>query len=811
MLLSGEASVDWVVSYLALLDGGHVPLLAGGQSDRLIAAWSPAATVVASSEGVQIEYCGSPGVETGGAGPDLHPELALLLSTSGSTGDPKLVRLSHSNLSSNARAIGDFLGLGPQDCGITSLPLHYCYGLSVLHSHLMAGASVVLSTASVVDPCFRDAMRRHAVTNVAGVPHTFDLLDQAGPDAVRVPSLRFLTQAGGKLPADSVRRWLDRTASWGADFIVMYGQTEATARMAYLPPHLGQRRPDAIGVPIDGGSFRIEPDAPSDPPEVGELVYRGPNVMLGYATCAADLAAGRTVDELRTGDIARYHADDGVYEIVGRRARFIKPFGLRVDLDALERDLSGDVAVAGDDDGVVVCALESTDPLATVDAIVRRTDLPRSSVVVMTASTPRTATDKTDYQAIIRLGREDARRREASTTTIEDPSASSTTSRVAAVYRSVLGHRDVTPSDSFVSLGGDSLSYIECSIRLEHVLGRLPADWHLRPIAKFEQRRRGRFVTRVDTTLTLRAIAICLVVATHMHLAFVPGGAHLLLAVVGYNLARFMSPIEPTRQRVLAGARTAARVAIPTMLWVGGGLLLGATYGLGTLLLVNNYIGPASHSGDHWHFWFIEVVVHVTVLTIALMAIPAVRRADRRFAYTTASIVFVVLLILRWEWAQMGDWYNLRFRTHGVAWLVGLGWLVQRSDTRAKRLVTAAAIVLTVPGFFDYPPRERFIAASLLVLLFLPEIPIPRVLMKPTAALAAASMWIYITHFTFWPPLVDLVGTRAAYVPTILGGIAVWAVFERSTPFVARRCRLLRSSMSPILRRPSHIPTARID
>src|SRR5690606_26812802 len=232
---------------------------------------------------------------------------------------------SHENVSSNARSIAAFLDLTPQDCGVTSLPLHYCYGLSVLHSHLVAGASISLTTASVVDPCFRDALVRHGVTNIAGVPHTFDLLDRAGPETIHVPSLRFVTQAGGKLPADSVVRWADRLSGWGAEFFVMYGQTEATARMAYLPPRLASRHPGAIGRPIDGGDFRIDPiegDDRGDEAGVGELVYSGPNVMLGYATTAADLASGRDIDELRTGDLARFDSVDGVYEIVGRRARF---------------------------------------------------------------------------------------------------------------------------------------------------------------------------------------------------------------------------------------------------------------------------------------------------------------------------------------------------------------------------------------------------------------------------------------------------------------------------------------------------------
>lgn len=331
VVLVAEPSVEFVTTYLALLDGGHVPLLAGDHADRLAEAWG-ADGVIGAGGALRVLRAAT------ASDRELHPDLALLLSTSGSTGSPKLVRLSHANLISNARAISAYLELTPADRGITSLPLHYCYGLSVLHSHLLAGASLVMTSASVVDRCFAEAMRNDEVTNVAGVPHTFELLERAGPELIHVPSLRHVTQAGGKMRPERVAEWLARGREWGVDFFVMYGQTEATARIAFLEPRLAERHPEAIGVAIPGGHLELRP-LDGVPDGVGELVYSGPNVMLGYATTQAELALGATLDELRTGDVARFHADDGVFEVVGRRSRFVKPFGLRIDLDAVEADL----------------------------------------------------------------------------------------------------------------------------------------------------------------------------------------------------------------------------------------------------------------------------------------------------------------------------------------------------------------------------------------------------------------------------------------------------------------------------------------
>ena len=761
--LIGDQSIEFVVSYFALLEAGHVPLLAGARGDRVTDAWRAAAVVTATTESVNVEVRHHDGH-------DLHPELALLLSTSGSTGSPKLVRLSHRNLADNAASIAEYLRLSASDRGITSLPMHYCYGLSVLHSHLLVGASVVLTNSSVVDRCFRETLFEHGVTNLAGVPHTYEMLDRTSCDDLASPSLRLLTQAGGRMAPEVVTRWARRVEAWGAEFYVMYGQTEATARIAYVPPDMVRRRPEVIGRAIPGGSLELRP-VDGAPTDVGELVYRGANVMMGYAHHTDDLALGHTLHELATGDLARYHADDDVYEIVGRRSRFVKPFGLRIDLDEVESQLKpiavGELAVAGDDERVVVHA-----PGSDIDRLRWRlsqvTGLPERCCRVHDRPIPWTGSDKVDQAAILA----------ADGGSGFDPPVIGVP--IAAIFAEILRVVDVGDTDTFVSLGGDSLSYVECSIRLEAALGYLPNDWHLRPVASLAAAAepRGRWA-RLDTTIALRAIGICLVVATHMRIAHVPGGAHTLLAVAGYNLARFLAPLPTAAERIRAGLRTALRAAIPTMVWVAVGILVFGSYSVGTLLLVNNYVGPSSHVGDHWDFWFIEVFVHLVLLASLLTAVPAVGRLDRRFVYLVPLVALVVALVFRMEWAQMGDWYNLRYRTHGVAWFFALGWLIQRSSTWPQRLVTSAVAATTVSGFFDVASREWRILVLLGALLWARELPVPRWSVRIIGTIAAASMWIYVSHFSIWPLYRAVFIQEVAYVLTIVSGVAVWFVAER--------------------------------
>lgn len=324
-------------------------------------------------------------------GPEPHRDLALLLSTSGTTGSPKLVRLSAGALLANAHAIAGYLGLGANERAIASLPLHYCYGLSVLHSHLHSGGSVVLPGCGLLDPDFRAAAERHSCTSIAGVPYSYALLRTTGWAHRPPPALRTMTQAGGRLHPEVVRELAATMRERSGRFFVMYGQTEATARMAYLPPEQAEVRPDSIGVAIPGGRLDVETG--------GELVYRGENVMMGYATEQAHLALG---DErggvLRTGDLG--HTDDeGFFYITGRVARFAKLLGLRVSLDDIEQALPRRAAAVERDDRVINVFVEGDeDPHALRALLARRFRLgPRSFDVRVLDELPVTGAGKIDY------------------------------------------------------------------------------------------------------------------------------------------------------------------------------------------------------------------------------------------------------------------------------------------------------------------------------------------------------------------------------------------------------------------------------
>lgn len=272
----------------------------------------------------------------------MHSELALLLTTSGSTGSPKLVRQSYANIQANATSIAQYLELDQSERPITTLPMNYTYGLSIINSHLLTCATILLTNRSLVEKTFWDFFEKEGATSFGGVPYNYEILKKLHFLKKDYPCLKTMTQAGGKLSPELHKEFAQYAKDNGKKFIVMYGQTEATARMSYLPHNMSIEKYGSMGIAIPGGEFSlidVEGNEIKEANVVGELVYKGPNVTLGYAECLEDLQKG---DErqgiLVTGDMALIDGD-GYYYIVGRKKRFLKIYGNRVNLDEIERIL----------------------------------------------------------------------------------------------------------------------------------------------------------------------------------------------------------------------------------------------------------------------------------------------------------------------------------------------------------------------------------------------------------------------------------------------------------------------------------------
>ncbi len=415
VFLAPGPDLQAVLLYLACLRADLPVCLAEPQAEplaRLAGSYRPPLLLAPATLATPEGYAPGPPVVPGYVAAvaraplrgEIHPDLALLLTTSGSTGSPKLVRLAARSLEANARAIAQYLELGPGERAIQSLPIYYSYGLSVLNSHLVAGATVVLTPHSFMRPEFWRDVDEQAATSFAGVPYMYETLHRLRFDPARHPSLRTLTQAGGALRRELAAHVHERCRAAGARLVVMYGQTEATARISYVPPERLAEKLGSIGQPIPGGALRLEPvDGGGG---AAELVYQGPNVMLGYAESPGDLALGDVQrGVLRTGDLGTVDSE-GFFTVVGRLKRFAKLFGRRVSLEDVEREVESAFPAraiateAGERLRLCVATDEEVADDALVGHLARFLAVPPSAIVLRRmAELPLTATGKKDYKA----------------------------------------------------------------------------------------------------------------------------------------------------------------------------------------------------------------------------------------------------------------------------------------------------------------------------------------------------------------------------------------------------------------------------
>ena len=258
---------------------------------------------------------------------EIHPDVLLCLTTSGTTGSPKLVKLTERNLKSNAESIAEYLNITEKERAITSLPMYYSFGMSVINSHLIKGATLLLTDKAVIQREFLNFLKEGKATSIAGVPYTYEMLRRLRFLKMDLPDLKTMIQAGGKLNANIVKEYVEAAQATGKEFIVMYGQTEAAPRMSYLPFDKALEKYASIGIAIPGGKLSVRDvnDQEIKTPDLdGELIYVGPNVCMGYAECIEDLAKGdERHGRLVTGDMAK-RDEEGFYYIVGRKKRFLK-------------------------------------------------------------------------------------------------------------------------------------------------------------------------------------------------------------------------------------------------------------------------------------------------------------------------------------------------------------------------------------------------------------------------------------------------------------------------------------------------------
>jgi long-chain acyl-CoA synthetase len=374
-----DNSIDSIIIYLSLLHVGSVPILIDASLSEeficgLISSYKPDYIIKSKKNQTKLNYSLVSDLTTEFVLYEntrqykflKNNDLALLLTTSGSTGSPKFVRISYSNILENTKSICEYLKITNMDRAVTSLPMYYSFGLSVIQSHLYVGASILATNKSIIEKDFWNLVEDFKVSFLSGVPFTYEVLEKLKFRNKQLHSLKYLVQAGGKLNVNLIETFAKDSLEKDRKFFVMYGQTEATARMSYMPYQNCLNKLGSIGIAIPNGKFTLVDDDSNIINEInktGELVYEGPNVSLGYAESRNDLDLGdHNNGKLFTGDLASID-EDGFFYIVGRKKRFIKLFGNRTNLDEIEQLLKSDsidCACAGSDDNLLVYITDDT-------------------------------------------------------------------------------------------------------------------------------------------------------------------------------------------------------------------------------------------------------------------------------------------------------------------------------------------------------------------------------------------------------------------------------------------------------------------
>ena len=747
LIEAGNASTS-IAAYLGALRAGWPVILsepgASGKTASLSERYRPNVVVFLSDGAWDTRVAHEDAAE-------MHEDLALMLSTSGTTGASKLVRLSAENIASNTNAIIEYLGLVPEDRAITTLPWHYSYGLSVLQTQLGIGGALVLTDTSVIEPAFWAAARQHDVSVLPLVPTQFDLLGAPGDISSECPSLRILTQAGGRLDPAIARDYAETSRLEGWSFFVMYGQTEAAPRISYVPTDAPLEAYGTIGQPVPGGSLSIEDRDGAEvtaPGLEGQLVYRGPNVMMGYAETRDDLARPHETRALRTGDMAvRTH--EGFFRIVGRASRFVKLNGLRIGLDEVEtrlRDWGIPAHATGTDAQLHVFVTERSHLTGLRNRLAKDLKLASHQLSVRClANVPMLASGKVDYATLKDLANA------PDTSEAREPAKSLS---MEDVIERALGVETIDPARSFRDYGGDSLSYLEVEIAMSERGLEVPENWDDKPLRLILDAAENTThvparsqVVHLD--LIWRILAIAAVLANHATNWSVAGGAYFLMVLSGYSLARFQSPALFSGNAIRAMVMSLGHV----LAWYFSILcvvhVIAKPVDLHWWILIGNYVSAEYDFDKVMYYWYISALAQVVLLTCIPFMFRSVRAwaSERPFAAGMIALS-VTTLIFEITGIYSIDAEARLTHTIGALQLATLGWCVYFADDVRKKVAITALIFALVGYHWNdaMPTAQAFITLGTLSLLYRFRLALPLWAARILSQLGGLTLMIYLLH-----------------------------------------------------------------
>ncbi len=412
-------TVGSLLGYMSFIEGNVVPLALSSKIEKSLLdallneympayLWIPSEQVAEFDYPVIVEQFNYSLLKTGNEAYPINDNLQFLMTTSGSTGSPKLVRYKKGNLEANAKNVALAFGWTENERAICDLGMQYTMGLNVINTHLYVGATVLLTTYNLMSGEFWDYIKKERGTNFTGVPFSYDIFYRLHFDRMDLPDLHTLSQGGGKLTDARFIQLAEYAQKNNKRFIASFGTTETSARMACLPAELALTKTGSIGRAIPEGELFLVDENGNEIIEQeaeGEMCYRGPNVTMGYAVKKEELLNDDDFNgEYHTGDLARRDAD-GCYYVTGRLSRFLKLLSYRVSLDQCERLIQEqyniECACTGTDQRMEIYITDGTKQKEVLDYISEKTNLFRTLFKIhVIDSIPRNDSGKIKYKEL---------------------------------------------------------------------------------------------------------------------------------------------------------------------------------------------------------------------------------------------------------------------------------------------------------------------------------------------------------------------------------------------------------------------------
>jgi len=809
-------SVEFLNCYFDLLEAGHVAIPLRHRDDSVRLAACNAAEVQ------------EPAVGGGWLARRIvlsdSDDVAQIAYTSGTEGEPKGVLLSHRNLTSTARRIQQVMKLTTEVREYVGVPVFHSFGLGRARAVLAAGGSIFVPPNGFNLREIGAMLEADAINAISAVPSLWRLVlknrDLFERHASRVRWIEI-----GSQPMSAAEKLQLRELFSSACIVQHYGLTEASRSTFLTVSEATPAELESVGQPTGDVELQISAD--------GRIRIRGSNVAHEMLVEGRRVRVADQSDWLTTNDLGEVRA--GRLYFLGRADDLLNISGIKLPPHLVEERMSELLQVtdgfcvaripdAMRGDGLLIAALDGLDRSdlrlreaaeralsergvsgAGAISIVRWPELPRTE-----SGKPRRAEVSRRFSAQSDGGQSTAAAQEKSLLGWPKLFGRSKPRGVRALYQRTFPRAAVTDKATFVTLGGDSLSFVELSVRLGDYLGYLPENWQAQSIVALEALPRQRAFTHgVDTTVILRAVGMLAIVMGHFDVPHVDGSTFLLLAVAGFNFARFQLPNIVATGSVRTVLKTALRIAIPTFLVIALLEVKKSDVQLTALLLLDNWTDARD---EKFGFWFLELMVQVLLLVALLFSWRRAREwacaHSFQFALAilggcVASAIFVPFF---WNTEHL---YNRV--PHMLTWLFALGWVLAAAKSIKQRLLVGALTLVLPPLVWEHVLDKFWLGHGVIWLTFggIGLLLVSRVrlfypLNNVAALVASASMFIYLSHYTlrgWWQKFGPVQHPAIEVLIAIVGGVVIWWVWEAAT-----RELLKRYSKVPVAQSPDYRP-----